>query len=193
MATSKNHKIQYRSLDEAIKQDVSQPEFDPQTLQFEASYSRSTGSAPSTSSVVSLRRSLVHSENPSKPSPLYSLRTSSALLRRRPLVSGFEIPYWKDTLLHSALCLVSYPILLAVTIFAHNKTIFWARFIVSAGCGLVGLGIGYSLLTLAKNHLEAASKFFRIRHLLRAEAVFVSLGHSNPPVILCRFPRCAAE
>ncbi|KAG5350089.1 hypothetical protein C0989_000213, partial [Termitomyces sp. Mn162] len=155
MATSNVQKIQYRSLNEAIHDEVSQPDFDPRILEFEPiSYSGSANSVSSAPSLRPLHLSAVYTDSPSKPPPSYSLHSAS--LGKQPLASGFEKPYWRDILLHIALCLVSYPILLAVTLVARNKSIFWTRFIVGVGCGLVGLGLGYSLLTLAKSHLEAA-------------------------------------
>ncbi|KNZ77671.1 hypothetical protein J132_04490 [Termitomyces sp. J132] len=156
MATSNVQKIQYRSLNEAIHDDVSQPDFDPRILEFDSiSDSESANSVSSAPSLRPLHLSAVYTDSPSKPLPSYSLH--SALLGKQPLANGFEKPYWRDILLHIALCLVSYPILLAVTLVARNKSIFWTRFIVGVGCGLVGLGLGYSLLTLAKSHLEAAT------------------------------------
>ncbi|KAG6901638.1 hypothetical protein C0995_009739 [Termitomyces sp. Mi166 len=137
-----------------------QPDFDPRTLELgPISYSGSAKSAPSAPPLAPLRRlAPAYTDSPSKsPPPFYSLRTRSAFLGKQPLASGFEVPHWRKILVHTALCLASYPILLAVTLVARNQPIFWTRFIVGLGCGLVGLCLGYSLLTLAKCHLEAAT------------------------------------
>ncbi|KAG6886494.1 hypothetical protein C0992_003716 [Termitomyces sp. T32_za158] len=144
MTRNDGRKIQYRSLSEAIH-DTSQPDFDPWSLvsgPHNLTYIGSTklSSASHLPSTICPSKSLP---------PFHSLKTRTA--------SGFEVPEWKKILLHAALCLVSYPTLLGVVLIARNKSIFWTRFIVGGACGFIGLCLGYSLLTLAKSHLEAAT------------------------------------
>ncbi|KAG6915382.1 hypothetical protein DXG01_011754 [Tephrocybe rancida] len=164
-AMSDGQKFQYRSLTEAMY-DTSSSDFDPTVLELgPTSYSGSAKNTPTSASLLAtLRIPSTYSDHdrPSKipeSPPFYPAPAKARSIRgKHPFANGFEVPHWKQILLHTALCLVSYPILLAVTLIARNKSIFWTRFIVGVGCGFVGLYLGYSLLTLAKCHLEAASE-----------------------------------
>lgn len=160
-AMNNDQKIHYRPLSGAIY-DNSQPDFDPRSLEY-GSNSTYLGSTKlsSTFSLVPLRKLSGSADCPSKPPPFSFLKEHSATSEKLHLASGFEAPQWRNILIHTAMCLVSYPTLLAVMLVARNKSLFWTRFIVGVGCGVVGLCLGYSLLMLAKSHLEAASKFYR--------------------------------
>ncbi|KAG6898722.1 hypothetical protein C0993_004838 [Termitomyces sp. T159_Od127] len=154
-----DERIQYRSLSEAIH-DVSQPDFDPGSLRVVSgpNISAHLGSTKLSSvSSMSLGRLAGSPDCPSKYPPFSPLRASSTKPEKLPLSVGFEAPEWKKILLHIALCLVSYPTLLGVVLIARNRSIFWTRFIVGVAGGFIGFSLGYSLLTFAKSHLEAAN------------------------------------
>ncbi|KAK0205990.1 hypothetical protein DFS33DRAFT_1256607 [Desarmillaria ectypa] len=70
---------------------------------------------------------------------------------------GFEAPKWRKIIIHVILCLIAYPFLMAFVIVARNKTLFWSRFLVSIGCGVIGFALGLSLLSLGRPFLEAAT------------------------------------
>ncbi|KDR76711.1 hypothetical protein GALMADRAFT_225654 [Galerina marginata CBS 339.88] len=76
---------------------------------------------------------------------------------RHPFAEGYEVPQWKLLIIHIVLCALTYPFLLVFVIASAEKSLFWARFLVGAGCGLVGLALGMSLLNLARAILEAAA------------------------------------
>ncbi|KAF9004740.1 hypothetical protein BDQ17DRAFT_1354599 [Cyathus striatus] len=59
--------------------------------------------------------------------------------------------------IHVVLCLIAYPILQIFVVIARNKSLFWSRLFVGAGCGLLGFVLGVSLLQLGRNILEAAT------------------------------------
>jgi len=80
--------------------------------------------------------------------------------RRHPFASGYEVPDWWLFLIHFCLCVAAYPVLLVVLLFAQDRPLFWARFAVSFGCGLIGFALGLSLLGLSQRHLEAAGTAF---------------------------------
>ena len=92
------------------------------------------------------------------PSPSLFPRGLPKPVKRHPFAQGFEPPDWRMLILHTVLCVTAYPILLIFATIAYNKTLFWTRFLVGGGCGLVGVSLGLSLITLGRSHLEAASK-----------------------------------
>lgn len=133
-------KAQYLSLSDALY-DNTAPDFDPKHL--------SSGvSTPS------------GDDSFSKPLPSPSLfpRGLPKPAARHPFSNSFEAPNWTQLLIHVGLCLVAYPLLIIFIVIAREKPLFWTRFIVSMGCGLIGFCLGLSLLQLGKNFLEAASK-----------------------------------
>ncbi|KDR74467.1 hypothetical protein GALMADRAFT_71149 [Galerina marginata CBS 339.88] len=78
-------------------------------------------------------------------------------MERHPFAEGYEVPQWRQLILHIGLCALAYPILLVFVIASTGKSLFWARFSVGAGCGLLGFMLGLSLLNLARGILEAAT------------------------------------
>ncbi|KAF9021430.1 hypothetical protein BDZ89DRAFT_1071387 [Hymenopellis radicata] len=66
-------------------------------------------------------------------------------------------PQWKRIALHVFLVGLAYPILLVFVIIARDKSLFWSRFVVSIGCGVIGFVLGLSLLNLGRPFLEAAT------------------------------------
>lgn len=87
----------------------------------------------------------------------------SAVFKKRPkehpFSRNFEAPHWWYIGLHATLCLISYPIILLFILVAKDRSLFWTRFIVSAGCGLIGFMLGLSLLRMGKSFLEASSEW----------------------------------
>ena len=77
---------------------------------------------------------------------------------RLPGFSAFEPADPLQLLLFTISCLAAYPLLYAVSVIASNRSLFWARFFVGAGCGLVGFTLGFFITEMAKFHLEASSK-----------------------------------
>ncbi|KAF4602489.1 hypothetical protein EYR40_005698 [Pleurotus pulmonarius] len=77
--------------------------------------------------------------------------------QQNPFSSAYEAPSWALIVLHVGLCLIAYPALMIFVLIAKDRTIFWTRFAVSCGCGIVGFCLGLSLLNLARAFLEAAT------------------------------------
>jgi hypothetical protein len=163
--------VQYLTLDQAIY-DGSAPEFDPHILRdgltpstggFPTNQNRGSGylntpgSAPY--SPYGSPGYFPHSADPAQKhllSPLYVPTASPK--RKHPFSEWFERPKWKTLLVHIFLCLVTYPLLMIVVVIAENRSLFWTRFIVGLGCGLVGAGLSLSVLALGKSYIEAASR-----------------------------------
>ncbi|GLB33262.1 hypothetical protein LshimejAT787_0101460 [Lyophyllum shimeji] len=148
-------RVRYHSLHEAVY-DNTQPEFDPRAC------CASDTSAPTSGSNVlggyppAADTSYDGVHNP-LPSPALYPGGLPKPHKRHPFAKGFEAPLWKNILVHIALCLIAYPFLLLITLVARQKSLFWTRFIVGMGCGLIGFCLGLSLLQLAQSHLEAAT------------------------------------
>ncbi|TFK74366.1 hypothetical protein BDN72DRAFT_833278 [Pluteus cervinus] len=83
--------------------------------------------------------------------------SSSKPPKRHPFNQNFEPPNWWYIGLHIAMCLVAYPIIILFILVAKDKSLFWTRFIVSLGCGILGLMLGFSLLRFGKTFLEAST------------------------------------
>ena len=76
---------------------------------------------------------------------------------QHPFAKNFEVPQWRKLALHTGLCALSYPFLLIFVIAGRGQTLFWSRLFVGAGCGILGVMLGLSLVHLARGVLEAAS------------------------------------
>ena len=127
---------------------------DPSTLtpnrrKFDAEYPVWPSSAPSTSSFH-------HSDK--------SWFSRPSLPRSKPLVRGFEIPSLSRIAIFTVLCFVGYPAFYILTLVARDKSLSIVRLIVSAWCSVVGFAIGYVLLKIGAQHLEAASEFTSIEY-----------------------------
>ena len=79
--------------------------------------------------------------------------------RSKPLIRGFERPRFSRIAILTVLCLITYPAFYILTIVAKDRSLFIVRAIVSVWCSGVGFALGYILLTIGAQHLEAASKF----------------------------------
>jgi len=78
---------------------------------------------------------------------------------QHPFAKNFEVPQWRKLAIHTGLCALSYPFLLIFVIMGRGRTLFLSRLFVGAGCGILGVMLGLSLVHLARGVLEAASMF----------------------------------
>jgi len=86
------------------------------------------------------------------------------LPQSKPLVRGFEIPSFSRIAIFTVLCFIAYPAFYTLTLVAKDKSLSIVRLIVSAWCSVVGFALGYLLLKIGAQHLEAASEFTPVRH-----------------------------
>lgn len=96
----------------------------------------------------------------------FSTALPSTPLPRSPVPRGltggrgwlerFEPAPTLPLVIHTVLCLVSFPIVMYLTPLADGLAMFWTRVIVGGICGLVGLSLGVSLLDLSRRGIEAA-------------------------------------
>ena len=77
----------------------------------------------------------------------------------KPLFRGFKRPSFFRVLILTILCLITYPTFHILTLVAKDKSLFTVRLIVSVWCSVGGFSLGYILLTIGAQHLEAASEF----------------------------------
>jgi len=89
--------------------------------------------------------------------------------RSKPLFRGFERPSFSRLAILTLLSLITYPALYILTLVAKHKSLFVVRLIVAMWCSGVGFALGYILIRIGVQHLEAASEFTLIwyRDLLR--------------------------
>ena len=71
-------------------------------------------------------------------------------------------PNYSHLAILTVLCLVTYPAFYALTFLAKDKSLFVVRLIVSAWCSGIGFALGYILLKIGAQHLEAASEFIPV-------------------------------
>jgi len=100
----------------------------------------------------------------SRPSSRQSLHPELAEPRfgpPRPKLSfrGFEKPSLTRIATLSLLCLITYPVFYVLTLVAKDKSLFTVRVIVSVWCSGGGFALGYFILEIGAQYLEAASKF----------------------------------
>jgi len=99
----------------------------------------------------------------SRPSSRQSLHPKPAaprfwLPRPKPLFRGFERPNFPRVVILSVLCLITYPAFYILTFVAKDKSLFTVRLIVAVWCSGVGFALGYILLSIGAQYLEAASE-----------------------------------
>jgi len=89
--------------------------------------------------------------------------------RSKPLIRGFEKPSFSRIIILTVLCLITYPAFYALKLVAKDQSLFVVRLIVSIWCSGVGFALGYILLKIGAQHLEAASEFSLVwpRNFLR--------------------------
>ena len=102
------------------------------------------------------------------------------LPRSKPLVRGFEIPSFSRIAILAALCLIAYPAFYILTFVAKDKSLSIVRLIVSAWCSAVGFALGYVLLKIGAQHLEAASESTLVGYETFQGLISNSLGHCDP-------------
>ena len=88
----------------------------------------------------------------------------SKLPRSKPLVQGFETPSFSRIAIFTVLCFIAYPAFYVLTLVARDKSLSIVRLIVSAWCSVVGFALGYVLLKIGAQHLEAASESTLVRY-----------------------------
>jgi len=80
----------------------------------------------------------------------------------KPLFRGFEKPSFSRIAILTVLCLISYPAFYILTFVAKDRSLFIVRLVVSMWCSGVGFALGYILLRIGAQHLEAASEFWLV-------------------------------
>jgi len=78
--------------------------------------------------------------------------------RSKPLFRGFERPSLSRIAILTLLCLLTYPAFYVLTLVAKDKSLFMVRSIVAVWCWGIGSALGYILLEIGAQHLEAASE-----------------------------------
>jgi hypothetical protein len=76
----------------------------------------------------------------------------------KPLFRGFERPSVARIAILTVLCLITYPAFYILTLVAKDKSLFIVRLIVAMWCSGIGFSLGYVLLRIGIQHLEAASE-----------------------------------
>jgi len=120
-------------------------------------------------SLIEADSSLADTEYPSLPSPPPSTTSSQypgeprfsgfEPPRSKPLFRGFERPSFSRIAILTVLCPAAYPAFYLLTFVAKDRSLFIVRLLVSTWCSGVGFALGYILLKIGAQHLEAASKF----------------------------------
>jgi len=126
-----------------------------------------------------------HSDDKSWFPSLRSLRLKLADLRlklpqSKPLFQGLERPSFSRIATLTVLCLITYPVFYILTLVAKDKSLFIVRSVVSVWCSGVGFALGYILLKIGAQHLEAASEFTSV-DCIETISDFIpnSLGHCD--------------
>ena len=86
--------------------------------------------------------------------------------RSKPLFRGFERPSFSRIVIFTILCPTAYPAFYLLTLVAQDKSLFIVRLMVSTWCSAIGFVLGYILLKIGAQHLEAASEFMLAGHQL---------------------------
>jgi len=105
--------------------------------------------------------------DPTWPSPQSSstdsLYTDGSPSQSQPFqFEGFERPSPSHITILTVLSLITYPAFYVLTLLAKDKSLFVVRLIVSAWCSGIGFALGYILLAIGAQHLEAASEFIPV-------------------------------
>ena len=99
----------------------------------------------------------------SRPSSRHSLHPKlaepkSEPPRSKPLFRGFERPSFPRIAILTLLCFITYPAFYILTLVAKDRSLFVVRAIVSVWCSGIGFALGYTLLKVRAQYLEAASE-----------------------------------
>lgn len=111
---------------------------------------------------------LVLNRHPERPSRLQrwwislkrSIPSTSSYPRKHPFAEEIlESPRWALFICHLVLLGLLYPLkLIFVEILHHvDRSIFWTRFVIAVGTGIVGLALGAILTSYGRHYMEAAS------------------------------------
>ena len=84
----------------------------------------------------------------------------------RSLFRGFERPCFSRIVILIILCPTAYPAFYLLTLVAKDKSLFVVRLMVSTWCSAIGFVLGYILLQIGAQHLEAASEFMLVGYRL---------------------------
>ncbi|KAG8757839.1 hypothetical protein FRC14_001371 [Serendipita sp. 396] len=71
--------------------------------------------------------------------------------------NAFEALHWRPLLTLTAIVVISYPVLYLATRVAHERSLFWTRFIVGSASSILGFALGTTMLEIGKRILEAAT------------------------------------
>ena len=120
------------------------PHLTPNRREFDAEY-------PAWPSLPQSTTSSQYSDNPwiSRPK----------LQRSKSLVRGFEGPSYSRIAILVVLCLIAYPAFHILTLVAKDRSLSIVRLIVSLWCSGVGFVLGYFIVKIGAQHLEAASEY----------------------------------
>lgn len=77
--------------------------------------------------------------------------------RRGFFGNAWEAPQWRLLAIHFSFCALTYPCLLFFIAMSRDKSLFWTRVFVGAGCGVMGFALDLSLMALAEGIMEACS------------------------------------
>ena len=114
------------------------------------------------SSPLTPNRKEFDAEYPSLPSLPPSTTDSQfddkPLPRLKRWFRGFEKPSFTRIAILTVLCLITYPAFYVLTLVAKDKSLFAVRLIVSTWCSGLGFALGYLLLKIGAQHLEAAGE-----------------------------------
>jgi len=99
----------------------------------------------------------------SRPSSQHSLHPKLAEPKSEPprsksLFRGFERPSFPRIAILTLLCLITYPAFYILTLVAKDRSLFVVRAIVSVWCSGIGFALGYMVLKIGAQYLEAASE-----------------------------------
>ena len=95
---------------------------------------------------------------PRPPSTANSQHAEKSPPRSNPLSQGYERPGYSRLAILAALCIITYPIFYILTRVAKDKSLLIVRSIASVWCSGVGFALGYIILKIGSQYLEAASE-----------------------------------
>jgi len=96
---------------------------------------------------------------PSTPNFQHAKKSRLSSQQSKPLFRWFERPSFSRIAILTVLCHLTYPAFILLTLVAKNKSLFTVRVLVSIWCSGIGFVLGYILLKIGAQHLEAASEF----------------------------------
>lgn len=114
--------------------------------------------------------------------PFRRLSTSLEPPRSIPFFRGFERPNFARIAILTVSSLSAYPALYILTLIAKDKSLFVVRLIVAMWCSGVGFALGFVLLRIGVQHLEAASEWLTpaVQYPDIKPFISSSVGHCYP-------------